>query len=70
MEVKAFKAFRYDKAKVGNPGDCIAPPYDVIDSDLQNQLYGKSPYNIVRVIKVMTSPADSDSDNQYTRAAD
>ncbi len=70
MEVKPFKAFRYDKAKVGDPGDCIAPPYDVIDSDQQNQLYGKSPYNIVRIIKGMTSPTDSDSDNQYTRAAD
>jgi len=69
MEIKAFKAFRFDENVVGNTGDCIAPPYDVIDPAQREQLYGKSPYNIIRITKGKTSPSDNDGDNQYTRAA-
>ena len=70
MEIKPFKAFRYDEDKVGDVGDCIAPPYDVISSAQQQQLYEKSQYNIVRIIKGKTTPSDNESSNQYTRAAD
>jgi len=70
MEIKPFKAFRFDAAVVGDVGDCIAPPYDVIDSARQQQLYEKSEYNIVRIIKGKTCPSDNGDNNQYTRAAD
>jgi len=70
MEVKPFKAFRFDSGVVGDVGSCIAPPYDVINSAQQQQLYEKSEYNIVRIIKGKTTPSDNDSNNQYTRAAD
>jgi uncharacterized protein (DUF1015 family) len=69
MEVKPFKAFRYDKAKVGDAGRCIAPPYDVISDKQREELYGKSEYNIVRVIRGKTEASDSEAENQYTRAA-
>ena len=69
MEVKPFKALRFDARVVGNVGDCIAPPYDVINADQQDQLYRKSQYNIVRIIQGKTEPADDGQDNQYTRAA-
>lgn len=69
MEVKPFKAFRFDESIVGDPAGCVAPPYDVINADQQDRLYKKSQYNIVRIIKGKTAPSDSDSDNQYTRAA-
>jgi len=69
MQVKPFKAFRYDKDKVGDVGRCVAPPYDVISPDQQQKLYEKSEYNIVRIIKGQTKPSDNGSDNQYTRAA-
>ncbi len=69
MEVKPFKAFRYDSHKVGNVGDCIAPPYDVIDSTEQEQLYNKSPYNIVRITRGKVYPEDNTQENQYSRAA-
>jgi len=51
-------------------GDCISPPYDVISPELQQQLYEKNEYNIVRIIKGKTTPSDNEADNQYTRAAD
>ena len=70
MEVKPFKAFRFDSGVVGDVGSCIAPPYDVINPAQQQQLYEKSEYNIVRIIKGKTTPSDNDSNNQYTRAAD
>ena len=39
-DVQAFRGFRYDLARVGNLSDVIAPPYDVIDAALQQQLFG------------------------------
>jgi uncharacterized protein (DUF1015 family) len=69
MEVKPFKAFRFNEKVVGDVGSCIAPPYDVI-GPAQQQLYQKSKYNIVRIIKGKTIDSDNASNNQYTRAAD
>ena len=70
MEIKPFKAFRFDSGVVGDVGRCIAPPWDVISPAQQQLLYEKSEYNIVRIIKGKTTPSDNDSNNQYTRAAD
>lgn len=70
MQIKPFKAFRFDKAVVGNVGSCIAPPYDIISDTQQEQLYNKSEHNIVRIIKGKTNASDNGNNNQYTRAAD
>jgi len=69
MEVKPFKALRYNAQVVGDVGNCIAPPYDVIDANQQESLYRKSKYNIVRVTQGKTTAGDDGQDNQYTRAA-
>jgi len=68
MQVRPFKAFRFDAGIVGDAGDCIAPPYDVISDAQQEQLYKKSEYNIVRIINGKTSACDNGENNQYTRA--
>jgi uncharacterized protein (DUF1015 family) len=70
MQIKPFKAFRFDKAVVGDVGSCIAPPYDVISDAQQEQLYKKSKHNIVRITKGKTTASDNGDNNQYTRAAD
>ena len=70
MEVRPFKAFRFDEQAVGDVGNCIAPPYDVISPAQQQRLYEKSEYNIVRIIKGKTSESDGETNNQYTRAAE
>ncbi|MDD5458066.1 MAG: DUF1015 domain-containing protein, partial [Phycisphaerae bacterium] len=69
MNIKPFRAYRYDDSKVGEPADCAAPPYDVIDDEQRERLYAKNDYNIVRVIKSKTFDTDTEQDNQYTRAA-
>ncbi|MHC4298568.1 MAG: DUF1015 domain-containing protein [Planctomycetota bacterium] len=70
MQIKPFRAFRFDAGVAGNAGDCIAPPYDVISNAQQEQLYARSEHNIVRIIRGKTDASDDDSDNQYTRAAE
>ena len=67
-DVQAFRAYRYDLARVGELSDVIAPPYDVIDPALQDALYGRSPYNVIRLILNKETPADSETSNRYTRA--
>src|SRR6516164_1555691 len=68
-DIRAFRAFRYDLGRVGALSDVIAPPYDVIDPALQQALYDKSPYNVIRLILNKEEPGDTESDNRYTRAA-
>ncbi|UCG57460.1 MAG: DUF1015 domain-containing protein [Phycisphaerales bacterium] len=70
MEIRPFKAVRFNPDVVGDVGNCVAPPYDVISPSQQQQLYEKSPYNIVRIIKGRVKASDNGEDNQYTRAAD
>jgi uncharacterized protein (DUF1015 family) len=70
MEVKPLKAFRYNAQVVGDVGRCIAPPYDVISADEQEQLHRRSKYNIAYVTKGKTTPRDTEEQNVYTRAAE
>jgi uncharacterized protein (DUF1015 family) len=70
MQIKPFKAYRFNPAVVGDDSTCYAPPYDVIDDAQRQQLYDKSRYNIVRITKGKTTPDDNAHNNQYTRAAD
>lgn len=49
MEIEPIKALIYNNEKV-DINDCIAPPYDVIDKNYQDDLYKRSPYNIIRLI--------------------
>ncbi len=49
MEILPIEATIYNQDKV-EIKDCIAPPYDVIDKDYQDDLYKRSEYNIVRLI--------------------
>jgi len=70
MEIRPFKAYRYDSAVVGDCGKCIAPPYDVIDGNQQDALYNSSPYNIARIIKGKTEDGDNGTANQYSRAGE
>ncbi len=67
-EVRPFRGVRYDIAHVGTLADVVAPPYDVIDSSLQDRLYSASPYNIIRMELNRPEPGDSETENRYTRA--
>jgi len=69
MDIRPFKAFRFDDAVVGDAGRCIAPPYDVIDDEQQERLYLQSPYNVVRIDRGKEFPSDNGQENVYSRAA-
>src|SRR5262245_25075954 len=68
-EIQPFRGVRYDIARVGAMSDVVAPPYDVIDSSLQDRLYQMSPYNIVRLELNREEAGDNDTQNRYSRAA-
>lgn len=68
-DIRAFRGFRYDLGRVGALSDVVAPPYDVIDHGLQKALYDRSPYNVIRLELNKELPADTESENRYTRAA-
>jgi len=68
-DISAFRGIRYDLGHVGSLSDVIAPPYDVIDSELQDQLYQRSDFNCTRLILGKDEPGDDDANNRYTRAA-
>jgi len=68
-EIEAFRGIRYDLGHVGSLSDVIAPPYDVISPELQEELYKKHPCNAVRLILNRKEPGDTESDNCYLRAA-
>lgn len=69
-EVRAFRGIRYNLGRVGSLSDVVSPPYDVIDPQLQDELYRKHPYNIVRLELNRIEPGkDDEVDNRYTRSA-
>src|SRR5262245_3262441 len=68
-DVSPFRGFRYDLGRVGALSDGIAPPYDVIDSQLQDTLYARSPSNVIRLILNKELATDDDRENRYSRAA-
>ena len=70
MEVKPFKAFRFNASVVGDVGKCIAPPYDVISDDERDGLCRQSKYNIVHITKGIVTASDDGQHNPYTRAAE
>ena len=69
-QIRAFRGIRYDLAHVGSLRDVVAPPYDVIDASLQDQLYKRHPCNVVRLILNRPEPGDAGPEDRYRRAAD
>ena len=62
--VKGFKGIRYNPEKVQDFGNVLAPPYDVINSQEQDDLYNKDPHNVIRLIL-----NKSEGDAKYEEAA-
>lgn len=67
--IEAFRGVRYDLGHVGSLSSVVAPPYDVINGELQKQLYGENPHNVVRLILNQDEEGDTEDSNRYTRAA-
>ncbi len=66
--IAPLRGVRYDPARTGGLEKVVAPPYDVISAERQEQLYQSSPNNVVRIDFGKEFPTDSPADNRYTRA--
>ncbi len=64
-----FRGIVYNEAKAGAIADLVCPPYDIVSPSAQQELYRKSPYNVIRLEYGLESPGDTEDDNRYTRAA-
>lgn len=54
--IQAFRALHYNVSKISSLADVVSPPYDVIDPDLQEELYARSPYNFCRIDLTKENP--------------
>ncbi len=70
VEIRPFSGYRYNKELIHDDSLVLAPPYDVIDSELQKRLHAKSEFNISWITKGEKSTTDNITNNQYTRAAE
>jgi uncharacterized protein (DUF1015 family) len=68
-KIAPFRGIIYNEGKAGTIDALVCPPYDIISPAEQQELYRKSPYNVIRLEYGLTSPADGDGDNRYTRAS-
>jgi len=67
--IRPFKAVVYNNKKIKKISLVVAPPYDIIPPDMQDELYKIHENNVVRLILAKVKDSDTQSDNRYTRAA-
>ncbi|VAV83869.1 hypothetical protein MNBD_DELTA01-1569 [hydrothermal vent metagenome] len=71
--IKPLRAIRYNMDKSRDRDaeltKVMAPPYDVITEEFQQELYLRHPGNVIRLILGKILPDDSEDSNRYIRAA-
>jgi uncharacterized protein (DUF1015 family) len=68
-EIHPFRGMHYNQELVGDLSSVICPPYDVIPSQLQEELHHRSQHNFIRLEYGRELPQDTATDNKYTRSA-
>jgi uncharacterized protein (DUF1015 family) len=68
-DVQPLRALHYDLATVGDLGNVVAPPYDVIDDSQRAALLARSPFNVVGV-DLPRADDGGDGRDMYEAAAD
>lgn len=66
--IRPFRALRFDASVVGDLGNVIAPPYDVVDPELRARLVARHPANVVQLDLPEEASGDAE-DDRYRRAA-
>ena len=73
-DVRPLNALHYDLDAVGSLQDVVAPPYDVIDAAMRQELLARSPYNAVAIDLPKpygeTGPQAEGQGDPYATAAD
>ena len=68
-DVRPLRGIRYAKEYVGDLGQVVTPPFDVISKEAQQRYYARHPYNVIRLELGQERPEDTVLNNRYTRAA-
>lgn len=68
-KIVPFRGILYNSERTGDLNKVVAPPYDVISSAYQEELYKRHPHNIVRLILGKAYPDDASGNDRYSRAA-
>jgi uncharacterized protein (DUF1015 family) len=68
-DIRAFRGWRYNLARVGELSGVVAPPYDVIDPDMERRLLDRHPANIVRVELGKEPPGGVANSERYAQAS-
>jgi len=73
-DILPFIGMRYNSQLIGNLNKVVAPPYDIISTELQKELHDRHPNNVVRLEKSRDEGDGGEEDdnsfsNRYTRAA-
>ena len=68
-DVLPFRPYVYNGGLV-NIADVVCPPYDVISPRLQERLYARSEFNVVRLELGREFEGDGPENNRYSRAKD
>lgn len=69
VKVFPFKGISYNKKKIKNLSKVMAPPYDVISPEMQDDFYEENEFNVIRLILGKEFPNDGQYNNRYIRAA-
>ncbi|MHC4914630.1 MAG: DUF1015 domain-containing protein [Planctomycetota bacterium] len=67
-EISAFKGLRYNLEKVGDLSEVFAPPYDVIDAKMRDELISGGEYNIARITRSPEAEGEPE-EQRYSTAA-
>ena len=65
VTVAAFPGVHYNPDKIDDFSSVVAPPYDVINSREQDELYERSPFNVIRLILTK-----GEGDKKYVQASE
>jgi uncharacterized protein (DUF1015 family) len=68
-EIYPFKGILFNPDKISDFSDVVAPPYDVIAPEEQEQFYKRHPFNIIRLILGKVYATDTPENNCHSRAA-
>jgi len=69
-EIIPFRGILYNTNKINKLADVVAPPFDVISEQEQNQFHESHPQNIIKLTLGKTFENDTRTNNRYTRSAD
>lgn len=68
VSIIPFRGLRYNMDKV-KLRDVVAPPYDIISAEEQDEYYKTHQWNVIRLILGKELLGDNSQSNKYTRAA-